>query len=198
MIQNRVHYSKSARKYDQNIQIMTKYTHITIYVRENLTLEESGHASHIHNRPCFKILGVNGGGKLSKKWMAQKSKWYTQQALRDQLETSSFRSLWESFRDKIERIWRFTRSWYISLIGFSDQFYCFTLPTKTHQNIMGMLVSPQLPRLGITIWKIFASFRPYTCPVGGGTALLNHWCPGLLFITVGVWNCTEQDPEKLS
>lgn len=40
MIQCRIHYYKHVRKYDQDIQIMTKYTHITIQVREKLTLGE--------------------------------------------------------------------------------------------------------------------------------------------------------------
>ena len=38
--QYRIHYSKHVRKYDQDIQIMTKYTRITIQVREKLTPEE--------------------------------------------------------------------------------------------------------------------------------------------------------------
>lgn len=40
MIQCRIRYSKQVRKYDQDIEIMTKYTHITIQVREKLTSEE--------------------------------------------------------------------------------------------------------------------------------------------------------------
>lgn len=47
MIQCKIHYSKSERKkYDQDIQIMTEYSHITIQVREKLTPEEKPQCQH--------------------------------------------------------------------------------------------------------------------------------------------------------
>lgn len=40
MIQCRICHSKQVKRHDQDIEIMTKYTHITIQVREKLTPEE--------------------------------------------------------------------------------------------------------------------------------------------------------------
>lgn len=52
---------------------------------------------------------------------------------------------------------------------------------------------------GYYYFRDFASFRPKRkpSPFGRGAAFLISWWPNLLPIMVGVWDCAEQDPEKL-
>lgn len=70
MIQSKIHYSKSERKkYDQGIQIMTKYPHIIIQVREKLTPEEKPQCQALLQDPLGKWR-MNG---LFGKQIAQKS-----------------------------------------------------------------------------------------------------------------------------
>lgn len=84
MLQNSTHYSKSARKYDNNIQRMTKYTDITIVRWEKTDSRRKAAMPATYTAgPASRSSGEVGKQlTLVSKWHRSPSVGYTQQGLR--------------------------------------------------------------------------------------------------------------------
>ena len=89
----------------------------------------------------------------------KKPKCYTQQRLRNQLETSSFRSLWGSFRGKIEKAWRF-KKFLIYILEFALQTSFITLYYPNSSKYYGNASFLKTSLTGYCQFKDFCQRQP--------------------------------------